>query len=136
VTDTIYLSGGRNLDGDDSDFLDFSEASDNDLDDSDDDSGEDSSDEGGEEWVDEDVERMGVGVCVRKRDLRRWSKWDTLTSVSKAKALFSIHLAGTSKEEKKQWHGKKLRETIRYYMERVRKKVIRGDVKIRHVLAG
>jgi len=61
LSDTIYSSGGRNLDGDDSDFLDFSEASDDDLDDSDNDGGEDSSDEGGE--------RMGVGVRVRKRDL-------------------------------------------------------------------
>jgi hypothetical protein len=129
-TDAIYSSGGKNLGLDDSDFSDFSEASD------DDDSGNDSEDEGEEEWMDEDVEKMRAGGRVSKRDQRRWAKWGTLTSVSKAKTLFSIHLAGTTKKEQTRWHGKKLRETVLCYMEMVRKKVIRGDLEIRHVLAG
>jgi Orsellinic acid/F9775 biosynthesis cluster protein D len=116
----------------DPDFSDFSqaEASDDDV------SGDDSGDE--EDWVDDDVERVRSGVSVRvsKRDQQRWEKWGTLTSVSRAKALFSIHVAGTTQEAQKQWHGKKLRETIICYMEKVNKKVIRGDLEIRHVLAG
>ena len=68
------------------------------------------------------------------QEQRRWEKRDKLTSVLKAKTLHSIHLP--TREEGSRWYGTKLRQTIIQYIDRIRKKVIRGDIKIRHVLAG
>jgi len=59
-----------------------------------------------EEFVDEDVARMQDSIRISKQEQRRWEKRDKLTSVLKAKALFSIHLAGTTREESSRWYGR------------------------------
>jgi len=54
----------------------------------------------------------------------------------KAKALLSIHIASTSKEDWELWHGDKLRKKVFCFMMKVKEKVITSAIKIRHVLAG
>jgi hypothetical protein len=89
-----------------------------------------------EEFVDEDVARMQDSSRISEQEQRRWEKRDKLTSVLKAKALYSIHLAGTTRKETNRWYGRKLRQVVHQYMDKIRKKTIGGDIRIRHVLAG
>jgi len=89
-----------------------------------------------EEFVDEDIARMQDSSRISKQEQRRWEKRDKLTSVLKAKTLYSIHLAGTTREESNRWYGRKLQQGILQYMDKIRKRVIGGDIRIRHVLAG
>jgi hypothetical protein len=120
---------GSELDDSNSNYLD-PDYSNSDDDDDDDDVSED------EELIGEDIEIMQAGCRISKREQKRWAKWGTVTSVLKAKDLFSIHIAGTSKEDRELWHGDKLRKTVFCFMAKVKVKVINSDIKIRHVLAG
>jgi hypothetical protein len=79
-----------------------------------------------EELVDEDIARMQDLSRISKREQRRWEKRDKLTSVLKAKVLYSIHLAGNTREESNRWYGKKLRQVVLQYMDKIRKKVMGG----------
>ena len=79
-----------------------------------------------EEFVDEDVARMQDSSRISKQEQRRWEKRDKLTSILKAKTLYSIYLAGTTREKSNRWYGRKQWQVILQYMDKIQKRVIGG----------
>ena len=75
---------------------------------------------------------------IDKKEQRRWSEWDTLTSVSKSKTLVSVRQPGSSPEKEARWYGTGLRDTISCYAKSVGKEIRSSSsgFEIRRILGG
>jgi len=91
-------------------------------DDDDDDGGQEDKDEDEGEGEDYDFVQLKNRRKIDKKEQRRWSEWDTLTSVSKAKTLVSVRQPGSS-PEKARWYGTGLRDTISCYAKSIGKEI-------------
>lgn len=102
------------------------------------DRGKDDEDEDEGEGDDYDFVQLKNRCKISKKEQRRWSRWDTLTSVSKAKTLVSVRQPGTSAEEKACWYGTKLKDTISCYATSVGKEIrmLSSGFEIRRILGG
>ena len=94
---------------------------------------EEESSEDNEEEEGHDFETRRV---IGTKDQRRWSKWDSLTSVSKAKSLVSV--CQLNPKEQDCWYGRELKNTIVRYAKRIRKMVEThpASFQIRRLLGG
>ncbi len=95
-------------------------------------------DEGEGEGQDYDFVQLRNRRKISKKEQRRWSSWDTLISVSKAKTLVSVRQPGFSLEEKACWYGTKLKDTISCYAMEVGKEIrsMSSGFEIRRLLGG
>ncbi len=151
-SDTAAWSGGRmkvkdaNYFSSDDDPMADSDEEDRDDDEEDDEDGDKEEDEGGKEDEDEDegegedydFVQLKNRRKIDKKEQRRWSEWDTLTSVSKAKTLVSVRQPGSSPEEKALWYGTALRDTISCYAKSVGKEIRSSSsgFEVRRILGG
>ena len=103
-----------------------------------DDGGKEDGDEDEGEGDDYDFVQLKNRRKIDKKEQRRWSKWDTLTSVSKAKTLVSVRQPGLSLEEKAHWYGTRLRDTISCYATSIGKEIRSSSsgFEIRRILGG
>ncbi len=139
VNDANYFSS-------DDDPMADSDEEDRDDDEEDDEDGDKEEDEGGKEDEDEDegegedydFVQLKNRRKIDKKEQRRWSEWDTLTSVSKAKTLVSVRQPGSSPEEKALWYGTALRDTISCYAKSVGKEIRSSSsgFEVRRILGG
>jgi hypothetical protein len=141
VNDANYLSSDDDpmADSDEEDHDDEEDEDDGGKEDGDGDEDEDENeneDEG--EGEDYDFVQLKNRRKIDKKEQRRWSKWGTLTSVSKAKTLVSVRQPGTSPEEKACWYGAKLKDTISCYATSVGKdiRMSSSGFEIRRILGG